>query len=88
MIGISGERLKKVMSSLQVEVFSTQDSTKGCHRNRFSKANKLSTVEAEVRNFCGELVSATTGSECVREKVVVGGLGGYTDEDVEILGDT
>ena len=34
--------------------------------------------------FCAELVSATAGSGCVGERVVEGGLGGFTDGDVEI----
>ena len=34
--------------------------------------------------FCEELASDTAGSGCVRERVVVGGLGGFTGGDVEI----
>ena len=37
--------------------------------------------------FSGELVSATAGSGCVRKRVMVGGLGRFTDRDFEIEGD-
>ena len=33
-------------------------------------------------------MSATAGLRCVRERIVVGGLDGFTDEDVEIEGNS
>ena len=44
----------------------------------------MSTVKRAVFKFCEELASVAAGSGCVRGRVVVGGLGGFTGGDVEI----